>query len=236
MSDSKKAPIDLVPLRALIGAARVFEFGNTKKDRKPGDFIDRPLDGVFYASTMRHAMELQRLQGGVSDESLGAIDVESGLPTIDHLICNLLIIRTMAIRDGILPEDPKCEQHSQIAAKRKWANETCADALAYAWQGAPSGFTRDHWSSMSAELEPASLPPAPSVTALDFMESVVAKTIGFDNEPMQALATDPNAFLAGSGPHTCGIVDCRACKAAEDDDTTNKYNTPGTVRAEGMRW
>jgi hypothetical protein len=106
VSDLKKAPIDLVPLRALVGAARVFAHGNTKKNRVAGDFIERPLDGAFYASTMRHTMDLQELRGVVTPQSLAARDADTDLPTIDHLICNLLIIRTMLIRDGLLPVDP----------------------------------------------------------------------------------------------------------------------------------
>jgi hypothetical protein len=110
MSDPKKAPLDLVPLRALVGAARVLAHGNTKvidgKPRAPGDFIERPLDGVFFASTLRHTMELQLLNGTVNAESLAALDADTKLPAIDHLICNLVIIRTMLIRDGVLPVDP----------------------------------------------------------------------------------------------------------------------------------
>lgn len=115
MSDTRKAPLDLVPLRALIGAARVFAHGNRKekldgtpwpKQRQPGDFIERALDGVFYASTLRHVMEMQKLNGTVTPESLAVRDRDTDLPTIDHVICNLLIIRTMLVRDGLLPEDP----------------------------------------------------------------------------------------------------------------------------------
>lgn len=110
MSDPKKAPLDLVPLRSLVGVARVLAHGNTKvidgKRRAPGDFIERPLDGVFFASYLRHTMELQLLNGTVTKESLAARDKDTDLPTIDHAICNLLIMRTMLIRDGLLPEDP----------------------------------------------------------------------------------------------------------------------------------
>ncbi len=106
MSDTKKAPLDLVPLRALVGAARVFEHGNTKKDRKPGDFIKRELNGVFFASLMRHTMEIQALAGVVDLESLAALDADTDLPVIDHIICNALILRTLLIRDGLLPVDP----------------------------------------------------------------------------------------------------------------------------------
>lgn len=115
MSDTRKAPLDLIPLRALVGPARVFAHGNTKikqdgtehpKPRAPGDFIERPLNGVFFASLLRHVMEMQLLPGIVSPESLACRDHDTDLPTIDHVICNLLIIRTMLIRDGLLPVDP----------------------------------------------------------------------------------------------------------------------------------
>lgn len=106
MSDTTKAPLDLVPLRALVGAARVFEHGNTKKNREPGDFIKRDLDGVFFASLIRHTAEIQALGGVVTLQSLATKDADTDLPTIDHIICNALILRTLLIRDGLLPVDP----------------------------------------------------------------------------------------------------------------------------------
>lgn len=119
MSDARKAPLDLVPLRALVGAARVLAHGNTKRKpdgtpRAPGDFIERPLDGVFFASYLRHTMELQLLNGTVTPASMAVRDVDTDLPTIDHAICNLLIIRTMLVRDGLLPEDPGAGRSSPI--------------------------------------------------------------------------------------------------------------------------
>lgn len=217
MSDIKKAPIDLIPLRALVGAARVLEHGNTRKDRKPGDFIDRPLDGVFYASTMRHAMELQRLQGGVSTETLAARDTDSGLPVIDHIICNLLILRTMAIRDGVLPEDPGLESLAEIKPDGTLVWQNVGKTLKLTM---PKGT----WSSMSAELAPEVLDepePLPPVN-FDPTVAVIVKNDKHDE----------------SGRTSCGIVDCRACTKAEElseDAKTNKFEL-GAARTEGMRW
>lgn len=203
MSDLKKAPIDLIPLRALIGAARVLEYGNSRKDgRQPGDFIDRPLDGVFYASTLRHTMELQRLQGGVTLETLAARDVDSGLPVIDHIITNLLIIRALAIRDDILPEDPGLESLAEIS-------KTGEIVWQHGGKTVKLTMPKAQWSAMSAELADEVL-----------------------GEPL------PPAPQPGSGPMSCGIVDCRACTKAEelsDDAKTNKFEL-GAARTEGMRW
>jgi hypothetical protein len=122
MSDGRKAPLDLVPLQTLCGAARVLAHGNsrphpgTNKPRAPGDFIELPLTGKFYASLLRHVMDMQKLHGVVSPESLAVRDRDSGLPVIDHVICNAIIIRAMLIRDGLLPVDPSPEPSPEAVA------------------------------------------------------------------------------------------------------------------------
>lgn len=221
MSDTKKAPIDLIPLRALVGAARVLEHGNTKKDRKPGDFIDRPLDGVFYASLLRHTMDLQRLQGGVDFDTLAALDVESGLPVIDHIITNLLILRTMLIRDDVLPEDPR-----GIAEVRRVAGLERIPGLRVRFDGETGT-----WSTLSAELAPTH-----KMTTEEAAELLTNAVLGEPLPPTQA----------GSGPETCGVVDCRACKFVEESsleetvprrtEAETKPYSHGDVRSEGMDW
>lgn len=251
MSDTKKAPIDLIPLRALIGAARVLEYGNSRKDgRQPGDFIDRPLDGVFYASTMRHTMELQRLQGGVTLETLAARDADSNLPVIDHIITNLLILRTLAIRDGVLPEDPAA--HTVIIERDP------AGDLVWKHEGKTVKLTNAAWSSMSAELapevldEPEPLPPAPHHRVVSncfdrcsvrIMPWDPTKPMVMENCLVQPTDGKPTVDTSpapqpGSGPVSCGIVDCRACTKAEElseDVPTNRFEI-GAARTEGMRW
>jgi hypothetical protein len=112
MSDERKAPLDLVPLKTLVGASRVLQHGNsrpkpgTTEPRAPGDFIERKLGGNFFASLLRHVMDMQPLNGVVTPETLAKLDRDSKLPVIDHVICNAIIIRAMLIRDGLLPVDP----------------------------------------------------------------------------------------------------------------------------------
>lgn len=113
---TRKPPIGLIPMRALVGTARVMEAGNV--GRAPGNFVEIPLaDGVraFDDAFARHRLSMQPLSGVVTPASLAAIDPDSGLPAIDHLIANLLILRTLMIRDNVLAEDPQVtEQYTPI--------------------------------------------------------------------------------------------------------------------------
>ena len=106
---AKKAPLDMVPLRSLKGAARVLRYG-TKKYRTQGNFLSATLGdgagGRYHGAALRHLSECQEPSGVFSVESLAAIDDESGLPHIDHMICGLLMLRAILVKDGALPEDP----------------------------------------------------------------------------------------------------------------------------------
>lgn len=112
MSDTRKAPLNLVPVAALIGAARVLEHGNsrpkpgTSEPRAPGDFIERdPTE--FFASLLRHVGDMQNINGITTLETLTRRDAESLLPVIDHVITNAVIIRAILTHRSLLPVDPK---------------------------------------------------------------------------------------------------------------------------------
>jgi hypothetical protein len=105
---SKKVPLDMLPLRALAGAARVFQFGGKKY--APGNFLNAsPEDGFvarYAGGALRHLKECQSLDGTYDFKKLvGALDIESGLPEIDHMICGLIMLRAIAIKHG-MAEDP----------------------------------------------------------------------------------------------------------------------------------
>ncbi len=114
MSDLKiktaasKVPLDTVPLQALEGPSRVFQFGGVKY--KPGNYYEASLeDGAgarYMGAAMRHAGKMQEPNGLYTAKSLAARDEESGLPHIDHLLCGLLMLRTIMIKCGALPADP----------------------------------------------------------------------------------------------------------------------------------
>lgn len=114
MSDKKiktaagKAPLGLVPAQALVGAARVFEYGARKY--APGNYYSASLsDGAgrrYVSAALRHLAEMQLPNGLHTADSLAAIDPESGLPHLDHVLCGLMMLRSILVKDGVLPADP----------------------------------------------------------------------------------------------------------------------------------
>ncbi len=114
MKDSKiaaaatKVPFFAVPLRWLKGVARVFAFGAHKHGREnfyngedDPDTCDRYVGGM-----MRHLEAMQTPGGKYSMESCAALDEESGLPHIDHLMCGVIMLRARMTKAGALPDDP----------------------------------------------------------------------------------------------------------------------------------
>jgi hypothetical protein len=103
-----KPPLATVPKCSLIGASRVFAHGAAKYE--PGNFIQgRVADGAIerYANAAeRHLEGMQNGNGTWTASNVTALDADSGLPHIDHLICSLLILRAILIKDGVMPADP----------------------------------------------------------------------------------------------------------------------------------
>lgn len=114
MSDQKtnaaagKAGLGMIPQRALIGPARVFGYGARKY--APGNFHTATLDdgaGQRYVSAaLRHLAEMQEANGLHTPSSLAALDPESGLPHLDHVICGMLMLRAIMVKSGALETDP----------------------------------------------------------------------------------------------------------------------------------
>ena len=100
-----KAPLHEVPMWALHGVARVFEYGGKKY--APGNWIkasdeervDLALED-YLSAALRH---WSAIQGG---GDWGALDDESGLPHVDHLLCSLIMLRGIASRAGMVVQDP----------------------------------------------------------------------------------------------------------------------------------
>lgn len=102
-----KPPLGIVPMRGLVGVSRVLEDGYVHY--APGNWAEQPLDAAAQAydnAEQRHRAQSQPLNGLMTPESLATIDPDSGLPHIDHQIAGLVILRSLMIRDGVLPEDP----------------------------------------------------------------------------------------------------------------------------------
>lgn len=102
-----KIPLDLVPLRSLQGAARVFAYGSRKYAKgnwyraTDDDFGNRYVGGM-----LRHLCDAQQPDGSFDFSSLASLDVESGLPEIDHMLCGLIMLRGLLIKRGALAADP----------------------------------------------------------------------------------------------------------------------------------
>ncbi len=104
----EKAPLDLLPLRAMKGVARVFQAGALKY--APGNYLKAKLtDGAghrYVGGFLRHLSDMQELSGIFSAVQLSAVDKETGLPEIDHAIAGMLMLRAILITEGVLAEDP----------------------------------------------------------------------------------------------------------------------------------
>lgn len=107
---ARKPPLDLLPMRALYGAARAFQYGATKY--APGNYLNASLgDGAvnrYVGATLRHLTAMQCLDGQYG--LVGSLDAESGLPHLDHAIASLLMLRAIAIFGGHLSADPVPEE------------------------------------------------------------------------------------------------------------------------------
>lgn len=105
---ANKPPMHMLPLRWLVGLARVFAFGATKYGREnyyasadDDDTADRYTSGV-----LRHLMAMQTEGGSYTAASCAAIDLESKLPHLDHAIAGLVMLRARLCKRGALQQDP----------------------------------------------------------------------------------------------------------------------------------
>lgn len=125
-----KAPLGVVPQQALIGPARVFGYGGRKY--VAGNFYNADLsDGAgqrYVSAALRHLAEMQEPNGLHTPESLAALDPESGLPHIDHVLCGLMMLRTIMVKCGALPADPGIgNEPPQPEAKHEIGTCNCRD-------------------------------------------------------------------------------------------------------------
>lgn len=99
---AKKPNFWLMPLIALIGVLRVFAYGVKKHGKKNylkaakepdiGEVVER-----YCAAMMRHLDLWQRGE---------IVDIESGLPHLDHVIAGSVMMRHILIESGTWAEDP----------------------------------------------------------------------------------------------------------------------------------
>lgn len=103
-----KVPFFQLPFRWLKGVARVFAFGAVKHGRAnyfEGD-TDPDTGDRYVGGILRHLSEMQTPGGQYTMESLAALDSESGLPHIDHMMCGVIMLRARMVKAGAIAEDP----------------------------------------------------------------------------------------------------------------------------------
>jgi hypothetical protein len=102
-----KAPLHLIPLHALIGLARVIEYGAVKYN--PGNWVNNPGDdahALYVGACLRHLKDMQEAGGLRTRAGAVVLDAESCLPHLDHAIASLVMLREILTINGDLPADP----------------------------------------------------------------------------------------------------------------------------------
>lgn len=103
-----KAPLHLLPLRWLVGLARVFEFGRKKHGRENYYASDNDPDECerYVAAVLRHLSAMQTPGGSYTPTSCATPDGESGIPHLDHALAGLVMLRARMCKSGALKADP----------------------------------------------------------------------------------------------------------------------------------
>lgn len=90
--DAGKANYSLVPVDALEGLTKVITFGAEKYE--PNNWKLVTPKSRYYAAMMRHIIAHLKWE---EEEHKGlALDEESGLPHLDHALCNLVFYRELS--------------------------------------------------------------------------------------------------------------------------------------------
>jgi hypothetical protein len=86
--DAGKPRWELLPLECIEGCVKVLTFGAQKYEDNGWKKLMMQPDGVsrVSGSLMRHLVAIGR-------HGIGAIDDESGLPHIDHVMCNVVFLK-----------------------------------------------------------------------------------------------------------------------------------------------
>jgi hypothetical protein len=128
---ASKAPVGIVPMHPLFGMSRVLEDSAVKY--APFNYMAQSLVDALESydnAVLRHRILCTELGGRVTPETYAALDDDSGLPHIFHMIDGLMILATLMIRDGVLPLDPG-------TGKRKLASLTPQqEAIVDGWEQA----------------------------------------------------------------------------------------------------
>lgn len=117
-SAAGKAPLALLQLHALIGAARVREYGDSKY--APGNWLHAPADEEtctrYAGAALRHLMGMQAYGGQFDVLSCMRRDDESDLPHIDHAIMSLVMLREILMYHECMDADPGQHLHQPADA------------------------------------------------------------------------------------------------------------------------
>lgn len=121
-----KVPMDLIPLSALQGVARVFGYGAKKYERDNWKLAsDEDAPRRYKAAIQRHLIGMEH------DDN--AVDEESGLPHVYHLGCSVVMLMGLLQLHHGLPCDPGegNEPPMVFAANLHTSTCTCSDCLPF---------------------------------------------------------------------------------------------------------
>lgn len=189
-ASATKPPLGNVPDHALVGVSRVLEDSAVKY--APGNFLAQPIEDAIEAydsGWLRHRLRCRPLSGVVNAAAYAALDDDSGLPHIDHMIAGLIILRTLMIRDGVLPEDPGM-------GKRKRASFEASRMVE---------------ASYHMGIVPGDVPPLPSLADDDAPNEALRRLAS-------RIAHDYPKPLTGSDWYTCQEHNSDTCLHDPDTD------------------
>jgi hypothetical protein len=92
--DTNKLPVELVPAEAVEAIARVMDFGRKKYTENGWQTVPRG-ERRYFAAAYRHILAVQKTMPNL-DVLLA--DPDSGLPHLEHCICNLAFLMYLMAR------------------------------------------------------------------------------------------------------------------------------------------
>lgn len=95
--DNGKAPLHLLPTEALLTIAQVMGYGAQKYNAY--NWLQGFAASRLYSATMRHL--LSYWQGSDQDD-------ETGLHPLDHALAELLMLRSLMLRNAVEDDRPPC--------------------------------------------------------------------------------------------------------------------------------
>jgi hypothetical protein len=92
--DTGKLPVELVPVEAVEAVARVMDFGRKKYTENGWQSVPNG-ERRYFAAAYRHILAVQKT---MPDLDVALADPDSGLPHLEHCLCNLAFLMYLMAR------------------------------------------------------------------------------------------------------------------------------------------